>query len=227
MLRPDKFLINVLNHESTHYYTPIATTPEHIINSQVPILDAILQEINNNLNLSLQLHGELDAFNSSNYPIAYDLVVKFMQNHNLPDEQHAFAYQPLCGKPILTGKGEVKKVTTKQPICYKFAVELLGKYIGDIFLIPIISITVASLSKKNTGRKIVQFETLIIGIDQRSRKKRKLPPDTIVVKGQLEEVETEYFIFLTNESLENPELCDDLSQEIRETIKKWGNQTKK
>lgn len=217
-------------------FNPIPFTPEHIINSQVPSLDSVLINVSQHLDFELQFAGTVDVLNARDYPLAYSVATGFIKAQRSIHKQYFFPNQPWFGKPVLRelftaseqkNGPEVVRTTSKNPLCYRYMIELQGRYLGDIFVIPVYSRKSYSQAVQDQTSQLT-FETLIIGVDQRSRKKRKVSPDLIAIDGHPDEVETEYFIVMTDEPLNGEELNNDITHQIQKTLHTWWKeQTKK
>lgn len=221
--------------DTDQLHNPIPFTPEHVINSQVPLLDSILMDISQHLDFELEFAGTVDVLNIRDYPLAHSIATGFIRAQRSMHKQHFFPNHSWFGKPVLRelftateqrNGPEVVRATSKNPLCYRYMIEFQNKYLGDIFVIPV-------HTRKSTGQAIrehtgrLTFETLIIGVDQRSRKKRKVNPDLIAVDGYPDEDETEYFVLMTDEPLNGEELSSDIANQILSTLRTWWEEQTK
>lgn len=207
-------------------------SPEEILNLQAPILHALLEEMSLQLNSGMNFDGTTDVLNQKDYPLTYQVAREFMEEESVYHIKLSFPDMGLMRKPVLRrlltkfdliNCYRAVNFSSKEPSCFRFAISLKNRYVGDVFLIPIlVKKTAKQADYDNTPT--ITYETLVVATSQISRVIRKKSPDKIILHGQEDKKTSEYFLVITDELLDRPELRDDLKDAIDRITKKWSRQ---
>lgn len=243
-------MINGHKHELLPEYEPehfFLVSPENVLNLQIPYLDDILSQISE-IFFDAELHAfaSPDVLSKTEYPFAHEIAVNFLQKHRSMQKQQFFPRRPkwdhkliertLSKQDIKERKRKIVQPSDTAPLCYKYALSLAGRYLGDIFIVPVMTRrTAAGAALENAPT--ASFDTLILAVEAsaRKQKKKKHPSDFIEVECP-EELEMfmplyqedeaiAYFSVLTHKPVADQAVIDLFAEQTATVVESWWYDT--
>jgi len=175
--------LNPESQSNLHPFDLISLTFEQALNSQVDALDLIFQNIQIALwdaeELEIDVRGSADVLNKKDYPTGYAAFESFYKyqrktRYNIPI--HSMFGKRISREPLTNEEATDKKrdsfvkPSLKSPQCYRYAIQIQGIHLGDIFIVPVIASRSKSMDIRQEKHAIT-FEAILVTADAYSNKK--------------------------------------------------------
>ncbi|GIK83574.1 MAG: hypothetical protein BroJett025_01960 [Patescibacteria group bacterium] len=227
---------------------PVPTTPEHVLASRIPEINEIFLALFQDFaDEYIFMPAAIDVLTPQDYPEAYRLAHEALRENSGSGISYLFPHQSPTRSPIIRNPlsknpevkiraGSVVTPSDKNPLCKRYKIEHLSTHLGDIFVIPVIvkrNIFAAREARKQRN----EFETLVIGVDAISNKRRSRLSRSHQVTAPMQETGglrtfiprqeqahlSDSFTTLTDESFADPEVAQQFYSDMYETINGWMN----